>query len=328
MSAMGFGTGDPATHAAVRMVARPASVPAARRFVTDVLSRSGHRELVGDVGLCVSELVTNATLHSGAEFFEIDLDVGPGKVRLAVLDAGTSPVDVLARKPGLSDAFLDEISADDAATTGRGLFLVSALAAGWGIEELPSGKRIWAEFPAGSEATEPTPSPPLVEHHPERPSQVVEPDAWVVVRFLGCPPGLVVAHDDNVAAYIRELSLIGDRIGHGSYRRLAKIFDDFIAVHAVNWEPARMLAHDAVREARDAVDIEITTSKNIRPRIELMRELLGECEALSEAGKLMTLPAPPPVQDLRDWLEEEFLAQGEQGLEPLPWPDWVRGVRR
>lgn len=315
-------------HAAVRMVARPESVPAARRFVSDALTAWSCETLVDDVELCVSELVTNATLHSGSTYFQVDLEENSGAVRLAVADTGTGAVDVLSRQADLSDAFFDDLTADHAAATGRGMFLVSALASDWGIDELPVGKRVWAEFRADPTAHDAGSTAPRVTRSSDRPAPVPHFDEWTVVRFLGCPAALLIAHDDNIAAYTRELYLIGGRLGEPTFQQLAAVLDGYVAQHATNWDPARIIAHETVREGRELVDIEVLAAKEIRPSIQFLRSLIWEVEVLSRQGKLMTLPAPEPVQRLRDWLEGEFLEQIEDGREPLPYRDWLSGVRR
>ena len=179
------------SHAEMRLVAQPPSVPAARRFVNDALAGWGRGTLAEDVGLCVSELATNATLHSGSTYFHIEIEEHAGAVRVAVADSGMGSVDRLARQPGLTDAFLDEVIVDDPSATGRGIFLVSVLATAWGIDELPAGKRVWAEFHPDDEATGSTGA--HVTRSPDRPAPVLDPDAWAVVRFRGCPAGLLIA---------------------------------------------------------------------------------------------------------------------------------------
>ena len=324
----------PSSRAEVRMVAQPASVPAARRFVNDALTRWGCERLAEDVGLCVSELATNATLHSGSSYFQIELEELSGAVRVAVADTGMGSVDVLARQPEMSDACLGDLTADEACATGRGMFLVSALATTWGIDEQPAGKRVWAEFrpePSaadGEDGEDGDPTAARVSRSPERRAPALDPEDWAVVRFRGCPAALLVAHDDNLAEYTRELHLIGDRLAEPSFQRLAAVLAGYVAQHAANWDPARIMAHEAVRKGREQVDIDVLATRDIRESLRFLRDMIWEAESLSRQGRLMTLPAAEPVQRLRDWLEGEFLAQIEDGAEPLPYPDWLAGVRR
>lgn len=315
----------------LRLVAQPASVPAARRFVDDALSGWGLTALVEDVGLCVSELATNATLHSGSAYFAVELEKRPGGLRIAVADTGMGPVDMLARQPGLNDLFLRTLTADETSATGRGIFLVSVLASSWGIDELPDGKRVWAEF--GPEVDQPSsghpaPSDATVLRSPTRAHPELDPGAWAVVSFRDCPAALLVAHDDNIAEYTRELQLIGDRLSETSYQRLASVLADYVTEHAPNWDAARIMAREAVREGRELTDIDVVAPRDVRERLRKLRRLIEEAEALSASGRLMTLPAPEPVQRLRDWLEGEFVAQVDDAVEPLPWPDWLAGTRR
>lgn len=313
------------------MVAQPASVPAARRFVNDALAGWGCQAFAEDVGLCVSELATNATLHSGSTFFRIELERHSGAVRLSVADNGMGSVAVLARQPELSDARLDDLSADHASATGRGMFLVSALATTWGIDELVAGKRVWAEFgpvPAGSAGDDADPAAAHVTRSDQRRQPEPDPQSWAVVRFRGCPAALLVAHDDNLAGYTRELQLIGDRLAEPSFSELAAVLSEYVAQHAANWDPARIIAREALRDGHELVDIDVVATREVRSSIRFLRNLIAQAESLSRQGRLITLPAPEPVQRLRDWLEGEFLAQIEDEAAPLPYPDWLAGVRR
>lgn len=308
------------------MVAQPASVPAARRFVDDALTDWGREGLIEDVGLCVTELSTNATLHSGSHFFEVELRKIADAVRVAVLDTGQAPALSLAARSGYDDGAFDGLRADDASTTGRGMFIVSALASSWGIDELPDGKRVWAEFTredGGYDA-----QPPEITHRGESSASAnLDPDEWVVVRFDECPAALLLAHDDNLADIIRELQLIGADLQHPDFRKLAELLAGHVQRHAVNWDAARIMAHDAVLAGRDFADIHVLAPKTVMKDVAFLRELVWQAEALAEADKLMTLPAPPPVQDLRDWLESEFRRQADQGLEPMPYRTWLEHRR-
>jgi len=112
-------------------------VPAARRFALKNLTEWGLAECerASDVLLCVSELATNALLHGvpvGRQFMlsmRLDGDV----VLVEVHDSGDG-------MPRIAQAQGDE---DEG---GRGLVLVAALSAKWGVRERGVGKIVWCEF--------------------------------------------------------------------------------------------------------------------------------------------------------------------------------------
>jgi anti-sigma regulatory factor (Ser/Thr protein kinase) len=91
--------------------------------------------IAGDVILCVSELAANAVLHSNSRkpggTYTVRAESRPGaSVRIEVEDDGGPWM----RKP-VSDP-----------ASGRGLDIVRALAAEWGITASPAGRAVWARI--------------------------------------------------------------------------------------------------------------------------------------------------------------------------------------
>jgi anti-sigma regulatory factor (Ser/Thr protein kinase) len=120
----------PGAEVLARFYAESASPRAARRFVKDTLGRWGQPHgLAEDAQLLVTELATNAVIHAGTPYTVTLRPEAPG-VRISVRDA--CPAAPTVCNPGPLDI------------TGRGLLLVAALSADWGVEETPDGKAVWA----------------------------------------------------------------------------------------------------------------------------------------------------------------------------------------
>jgi anti-sigma regulatory factor (Ser/Thr protein kinase) len=111
----------------------PASAAAARRFTGVLLRQWGFGERLDEARLLVSEVATNAVLHTAA----------PSRLRVAATD-GALRVEVHDRR-GEHDAVVREHNNDDA-TSGRGLLLVRELADRWGISPASDGKVVWFEL--------------------------------------------------------------------------------------------------------------------------------------------------------------------------------------
>ena len=110
----------------------PSAVPAARRFASQqLMDFSGAPDVVEKARLLVTELTTNAVMHAHSP---IRLTVEPlsDRVRIEVRDDDPRPLDAPNRP-------------DPDATSGRGLWLVSALACAWGVNRNDRGKTIWFE---------------------------------------------------------------------------------------------------------------------------------------------------------------------------------------
>jgi anti-sigma regulatory factor (Ser/Thr protein kinase) len=110
----------------------PRSVALARRYAVDACTALGWGESADTVALLVSELATNAVLHSYGSHMRVRvLDRGL-RLRVEVFDGSPAlPVPRRAR------------AADEG---GRGLALVEALAVEWGVEAEPGGKTAWFEI--------------------------------------------------------------------------------------------------------------------------------------------------------------------------------------
>jgi len=114
------------------------SVWVARRCVGEVLIVAGHED-VDDVLLVVSELVTNALAHTASG--------EPGgfvTVEITSLDAVTAYIEVIdegaATVPEVRNADAEECG-------GRGLWLVEAVAARWGVRDEGYRRRVvWVEM--------------------------------------------------------------------------------------------------------------------------------------------------------------------------------------
>ncbi|MER6941406.1 SpoIIE family protein phosphatase, partial [Nocardioides sp. NPDC000441] len=112
----------------------PTSVSEARRFARDVLADWGLDELLDDVVLLTSELVTNAVTHAGTPM-TVAVVREEDRLRIDVFDQHPTrvlPVGANAR-PGAGEH-------------GRGLLITSALSTAWGVEYRRDHKRVWAAF--------------------------------------------------------------------------------------------------------------------------------------------------------------------------------------
>ncbi|MGW7069974.1 ATP-binding protein [Streptomyces sp. NPDC054855] len=124
----------------------PAEVGRARRWARSRLAGSGigaDEPLAETLILLISELVTNAVVHTGCpavlrmrlpdlpDVPDEAAEAGAGTVRVEVADAS-------ARPP-------KQRHADGDATNGRGLELVDGLADRWGWQAEGAGKSIWCE---------------------------------------------------------------------------------------------------------------------------------------------------------------------------------------
>ena len=103
------------------------------------LSPYAMEDLAGDAAMVVSELVTNA-IRAGASTIRLDVGRVGGLFRITVIDDADG-------MPILSEP-------DPSAVAGRGLRIVDALSARWGVEPSNGRKRVWADLDLSNPATD------------------------------------------------------------------------------------------------------------------------------------------------------------------------------
>jgi anti-sigma regulatory factor (Ser/Thr protein kinase) len=110
----------------------PDAVMHARRFTTRTLRAWDLTDLTDVAQLVISELVTNALVHTHGAV-RLDLTLTGDRLRMAVSDS--SP-----RAPARP------VVVDWEATGGRGLLLIEAMSGAWGSVPVSGGKQVWSEI--------------------------------------------------------------------------------------------------------------------------------------------------------------------------------------
>jgi len=122
----------------LRLAATVESVRAARHAVDAIERLNDHDEAAFNTRLLVTELVGNSVRHAGldaGDIITLDLEVRPEIVRVEVRDPAPG-----FTRPSFSDT-------PPMGTSGRGLYLVDALADRWGVSRTPDGQaRVWFEI--------------------------------------------------------------------------------------------------------------------------------------------------------------------------------------
>ena len=123
----------------LRLPAQAASVGAARRRVRTTLHGWSLERVGDDACLVVTELFTNAVLHSGSDHVTCALWASEGLLHIEVTDQGYRAAGPAVRRAG------------DGEENGRGLVLVSHLAHQWGVvHPVPgTGRTVWAALACG-----------------------------------------------------------------------------------------------------------------------------------------------------------------------------------
>ncbi|MFT2016350.1 ATP-binding protein [Streptomyces sp. 796.1] len=135
------GSTDIPPREAFHLPAERAAVSDARHRVRAWLSRKDVSEDARDTAqLVISELVTNAVVHTSSTSISCVLQAVRGQLRIEVRDQGGCATRPVPRDAAMGDEH------------GRGLLLVETLADTWGVVhgERGTGRTVWAALPTHS----------------------------------------------------------------------------------------------------------------------------------------------------------------------------------
>jgi anti-sigma regulatory factor (Ser/Thr protein kinase) len=289
----------------------PQSVRRARRWVVDELQGLGRDDLVDAAELGVSELVTNAILHAHPPI-TVRLRGTRQHPRVEVHDNSSRPPSVNA-----------DMAEDDQLlrTVGRGMGIVALYSTSWGADVSPDGKVIWFE-PAdepGAETQAEGSVFDLTEVVDELMADHPEPDELMRVRLLGMPVHLFAAFRNWYAEIRRELRILA--LSHPTDYPIARELTEL----TLEVERDRRLARgverldEAIRAGVDRVDLDYLVAPSAPATMAKGRAVLDEVDRFCREQKLLTMPAPAQLVELRTWYMGEFVRQGA-GEQPIPWP--------
>jgi PAS domain S-box-containing protein len=274
-----------------------------RRLLTD----AGRSDLLEPASLLVSEVVTNALVHSGTT---ID-------VSMALRDDG-----VLVEVGDGSQHIPVRRHYAPTASTGRGLALLDETASAWGVVPGVRGKTVWFQVDSGA-AIHPAlaPGPPSPTVVPLRPEAET-----LTVTLLGMPLLLHAAWQQHAEAILREYLLVSldgvtrdDALAlHAAATDALAVLQEQIPEPTVEVEPDRLLS-TAVEPAVSAARVEVRVPLVSVPHFPLLDQTLDAAQTMAERGELLVPVVQPELRMMRRWLCDEVAWQGG-GADPSPWP--------
>jgi anti-sigma regulatory factor (Ser/Thr protein kinase) len=116
---------------AIQLLPNRTAPAAARAFARERWGKRARPEILDVVGLCLSELVTNALDHARPPYW-LRLSERGQKLRIELEDSTIDPPIVRSQFP--------------LQARGRGMYLIERLSRGWGVLPCEGGKTVWAEF--------------------------------------------------------------------------------------------------------------------------------------------------------------------------------------
>ncbi|MGH3318079.1 MAG: PAS domain S-box protein [Nocardioidaceae bacterium] len=275
-----------------------------RRLLTD----AGRRDLLEPASLLVSEVVTNALVHSGTTI-DVSMALRDGGVLVEVGD-GSQHMPVRRHYA-------------PTASTGRGLALLDKTATAWGVVPGVRGKTVWFQVDSNAivdhSALDPGPSSPTVV--PLRPG-----DEALTVILLDVPLLLHAAWQQHADAILREYLLVSlagvsrdDAFAlHAAATDALAVLQEQIPEPAFEVEPDLLLS-TAVEPAVSAARVDVRVPLVSVPHFPLLNQTLDAAQTMAERGELLVPMVQPELRMMRRWLCDEVEWQGG-GADPSPWP--------
>lgn len=293
-----------------------------RHFVQQRVQLLGAGAYVDDAALIAAELLANALQH-GAPPVVVCVHGDASGIRIEVKDRSShSPV-----RPAPSSTNM----------TGRGLTLVDALSARWGVERDGDGKIVWAELGAAPAAS-PQGSETLDAILAAWDDEAATAEERYTVVLGDVPTELLIeakAHIDNV---VREFSLAATASESGDVsvpEHLARLIETVVHGFADARAAIKRQAVAAARRGESRTRLTLSLPLSAADAGEAYLSALDEADAYARAARLLTLETPPDHRLFRRWYVMAVINQLRQvsaGEIPTPVTGFeetlVREVRR
>ncbi|MGH3507227.1 MAG: ATP-binding protein, partial [Nocardioidaceae bacterium] len=305
--------------AELRLSGDAIAVRRARRFVRELLI-DAPEDLVNDAELTVSELVTNAVLHTESD------------VRLRLRHAGSG-----VRIDVYDDSGSTPLPADvgSEATTGRGLALVSSLATTWGVEPQRVGKIIWCELgevddpPPGrsahSRANDPSARAASLASTPGPTELSDDQERFVDVDLGDVPTELLAAAKEHLDNLVRELELADLGASSGVTQAIPadmiELIDNVVGQFAHVRRAVKEQALEALAEGHERTTLRLFVPVGTADVAESYLAALEQADRFAKAVRLITLATPPQHRAFRRWYVHALVSQlraAERGEEAPP----------
>jgi len=265
--------------------------------------------------LAASELITNALLHGG----------GRAEVRIRGIEGGLR----IGVRDGETRAPLVAVTSE-ASMTGRGLRLVTALTARWGVTPLDDGKEVWAVVTGGGSAgLGPDELLHLFDDAWEDDPAVAAVEAqgrYVTVTLGEVPTDLLLrakTHVDNLVREFRLASAPTPGAVTEISTHLAELIDTVVHRFVDARDGIKRQAVAAHQSGQRRTRLELRLPLDAADAGEDYLAALDEVDAYCRAMRLLTLETPPEQRVFRRWYVEELVRQVRakaRGEEPEPGP--------
>jgi PAS domain S-box-containing protein len=287
----------------VALDADPRNVGLARKMLREAMSRSGAEHLVESATVVLSEVITNAFVHVGTEV-RIHVWATADAVRVEVEDGAKH---LPARRHYASTA-----------GTGRGLHLVEELTDRWGAATRTAGKTVWFEIGNPGAVTTPDGADGPIDLEAD------DPRATSQVTLRHVPMLMHAAWQEHAATLLREYLLhvldddedILDKHAHAS--EAMSLLNDQLPAPALSDDTDALMA-DAIEPKVTAEEVVLRIPVAAVAHFKTLDDLLRSAIAAARAGRFLSPPTQPEIDEMRQWLCSEIARQAGGDTTATPW---------
>ncbi len=306
----------PLTKRSLVLPASPPSVKLARSWVSKVLEEIGRDDLVESAELGVSELVTNALIHSQPPL-SVRVRGTVDHPRIEVVDSSPVP----PHRPDVAPEF-EDVDDFNVTTFGRGLDLVAMMSARWGSDLAHDGrsKSVWFEpVDPASGTVEAHVDGEIFDFDPEDgDSPAVAGGPLIDVRLLDLPArlfGELRRYHFEVRRELRLLAMTAPQ----DYPLATRITEVFLQADRERRAATGVSRLDeAIARGLERVDLQYAVPDTAPVTMGRIRDLLDEVYHVFSREHLLALRPPEVLVDLQTWYFTEFERQAA-GEPPQRW---------